>query len=242
MSIPSWFADVFAIVMMVLVAYSAARLILAHVWARRIERDTELAHVAMGLSMAGMLDSNLDIVPNAVWVVIFTGAALWFAGRTTLHRLGGVAAGSANHSLSLVVGSGAMLYMFLAMPSWSGMSDLICGARMIGMTGAGMSPTKLPFLGLALALLLVGQAGVIADRQLFRRAPSRAHVEKPLSESPGSLEAGPMGGAHYSTSVDVLDQVEDECLVRVDGLSPRLGSLCQVLMALIMGYAIFTML
>ncbi len=165
MNISPGIADFLAISMLGVVVYSVGRLIAGSIWHRRVERDTELAHVAMGLSMAAMFEPRLEVLPHLAWVGVFVGSTLWFVGRAFLTRYGVIGASSIRHSLSLVVESAAMIYMLVAVPSWLGMDDLVCGARMVGMMGRQSSPTKLPILGLALAILLVAQAGVVVDRQ-----------------------------------------------------------------------------
>ena len=57
---PAWFLDIFAALMLVVAAISAARLAEARPWQRgRCVFDTDVAHLLMGIAMAGMLSPGL---------------------------------------------------------------------------------------------------------------------------------------------------------------------------------------
>ena len=144
---PSWLAGTLAVAMLAVVAYSVGRLAARYAWHLRIERDVEIAHGAMGLSMAGMLERNLTLIPGSAWVAIFVASALWFAARSVGFRAPFGAAGGPGHDVPLVVASGAMVYMIWAMPTWSGMAALICGARMVGMTERGTQCGQVAWTG-----------------------------------------------------------------------------------------------
>ena len=239
---PSWLAGTLAVTMMAVVAYSAARLVAGYAWHLRIERDVEIAHGAMGLSMAGMLERNLTLIPSSAWVAIFTASAIWFAARSVGVRAHVGASGGPGHTVPLVVASGAMVYMIWAMPTWSGMATLICGARMVGMTSAGFSSVKLPALGLGLAMFLFGSASILALRRYRRGRPARpTHRE---SDEPGRIE-GQQSGDPAGVAADLL--VLDPVLVEDRGLdeeiaSPRIAVGCQVVMNLTMGYMLISMI
>lgn len=240
---PSWLAGTLAVVMVVVVVYSAARLVAGYAWRLRIERDVEIAHGAMGLSMAGMLERNLTLIPDSAWVAIFTASAIWFAARSVGIRAPLGAVGGPGHCVSLVVASGAMVYMLWAMPTWSGMATLICGPPMVGMTSSGFSSVKLPALGLGLAIFLFGNAAILALRR-YRRGrptgPTHTGTDEVARIETQRRSGGPPGAA---LGVGVLDPVLvenrgfDEALA-----SPRIAVGCQVVMNVTMGYMLISMI
>jgi hypothetical protein len=56
---PTWLVDGLAGVMVAVSIYCVARLVAARRWGRTLHRDVNVAHVAMGVGMAGMLDASL---------------------------------------------------------------------------------------------------------------------------------------------------------------------------------------
>jgi hypothetical protein len=64
MSGPAWLAGSFAILMIVIAGYCAARLAVSRLRARNTERDADALHVLMGVAMAGMLEPRLTPVPS----------------------------------------------------------------------------------------------------------------------------------------------------------------------------------
>ena len=239
---PSWLAGTLAVVMVAVVVYSAARLVAGYAWHLRIERDVEIAHGAMGLSMAGMLERNLTLIPGSAWVAIFTASAIWFAARSVGVRARLGAAGVVGHGVPLVVASGAMVYMFWAMPTWSGMATLICGAHMVGMSSSGFSSVKLPALGLGLAIFLFGNAAILALRR-YRQGRTTG----PLTPQPMRLRRietqQSVGAAGVALGLGVLDPVLVENRALDEALaSPRVAMGCQVAMNLTMGYMLITMI
>ena len=158
--IPSWILDIFAAVMLVVAAVSAARLVAARSWQRGARRaalaDIDIAHLLMGIAMAGMLVPALQTLPDGAWEAIFGVMTAWFAYRVVGDaRASGVRALAGGHCAPHLIHAGAMLYMFVAVsaPSAAG------SGGMGGMSGGGMSgmgTLELPFLALLFALALVG--------------------------------------------------------------------------------------
>ena len=83
--IPSWILDIFAAIMLVVAAVSAARLVAARPWQRGARRaalaDIDVAHLLMAIAMAGMLASGLRTLPDGAWEVVFAVMTAWFAYR-----------------------------------------------------------------------------------------------------------------------------------------------------------------
>ena len=157
--IPSWVLDVFAAIMLVVAAVSAARLVAARPW-RRGERpavlaDIDVAHLLMGIAMAGTLASGLRTLPDGAWEVVFGVLTAWFAYRVARDaRVSGFGALAGGHCAPHLVHAGAMLYMFAAVSAPAAHGS----GGMGGMGGGvgGMGTLGLPFLALLLALVLVG--------------------------------------------------------------------------------------
>jgi Domain of unknown function (DUF5134) len=160
--IPSWILDIFAAIMLVVAAVSAARLVAARPWQRGTRgaalTDIDLAHLLMAIAMAGQLVSGLQTLPNGAWEVIFGVMTAWFAYRVVQDlQLSGVRALAGGHCAPHLIHAGAMLYMFVAVSAptrgGSGM-----GGGMGGMGGgmSGMGTLELPFLAFLFTLALVG--------------------------------------------------------------------------------------
>ena len=96
---PAWILDIFAALMLVVAAVSAARLVEARPWQRgSVILDTDMAHLLMGIAMAGMLASSLTTLaerrvgghlrsadrlvrlPGRAWTPGPTAPARWRAG------------------------------------------------------------------------------------------------------------------------------------------------------------------
>ena len=155
---PAWILDIFAAIMLVVAAVSAARLVAARPWQPgAVVTDTDISHLLMGIAMAGMLASSLTTLPNAAWAVVFGVLTAWFGYRVARdYRVSGARALAVGHCAPHLVHSAAMLYVFLAItaPVASG------GAGMAGMAGmggvSGMSTLRYPTLAFLFALILVG--------------------------------------------------------------------------------------
>ena len=155
--IPSWILDIFAAVMLVVAAVSAARLVAARSWQRGARRaalaDIDIAHLLMGIAMAGMLVPALQTLPDGAWEAIFGVMTAWFAYRVVGDaRASGVRALAGGHCAPHLIHAGAMLYMFVAVsaPSAAGSGGMGGGGM------SGMGTLELPFLALLFALALVG--------------------------------------------------------------------------------------
>ena len=152
---PAWILDIFAAIMLVVAAVSAARLVAARPWQRgAVITDTDISHLLMGIAMAGMLASSLSTLPNDAWAVVFGVLTVWFGYRVvTDYRASGARALAVGHCAPHLVHSAAMLYMFLAIttPAASG------GSGMAGMGGvSAMSTLSVPTLAFVFAVILIG--------------------------------------------------------------------------------------
>jgi Domain of unknown function (DUF5134) len=168
---PAWLLDLLAALMLGVAAVSAARLVAARPWRRgSIVIDTDVAHLLMGIAMAGMFTSRLETLPDAAWEVIFGLMAAWFAVRVVIDaRANGVRALAGGHCAPHLVHSGSMLYMFLALAApAAGMSGMSGMAGMGGAAGAAMTLTY-PTLAFGFALIMVGYTVWDVDQLSGRR-------------------------------------------------------------------------
>jgi opacity protein-like surface antigen len=156
--IPAWILDIFAALMLVVAAASAARLVAARPWRQESRRaalaDTDLAHLLMAIAMAGMLAASLQTLPNGAWGGVFAVMTAWFAYRVARDaQVSGFRALAGGHCAPHLIHAAAMLYMFLAVTA-----PAAHGSGMSGMGGAAgtMGTLGLPFLAFIFALLLIG--------------------------------------------------------------------------------------
>jgi len=155
----SGLSDLLAALMLVVAVYCIGRLVLSFGSRRSTERESDVIHAVMGVSMAGMLTPSLAAVPSGLWVLVFSASTLWFGWRvvgeadreaTWSHVLG-------RHLPHLLM-SAAMVYM-LVVVEWTGSMRAPQGgsmAGMAGMTGSGAARWPLLTIGLAIVLLSDG--------------------------------------------------------------------------------------
>ena len=173
--IPAWLLDIFAAVMLGVVALTATRLAVARPWRQGVRRvalaDVDVAHLLMALAMAGMFSASLTTLPNDAWAVIFGVLTAWFAVRVVLDaRVSGVRALSGGHCAPHLIHAAAMMYMFLPLDN---------------------GVLELPALAFAFALVLIGYATWDLD-QLSGPGPS-AHYS--LATARVAMLAGTTAGA-----------------------------------------------
>jgi hypothetical protein len=154
---PAWILDIFAALMLVVAAVSAARLVAARPWQRgAVITDTDISHLLMAIAMAGMLAPSLTTLPTGAWEVIFALMIVWFGYRVIRDaQANGVRALAGGHCAPHLVHSGAMLYMFAAVtaPAAGGGSGM---SGMGGGSGQGMQTLSYPTLTFLFALILIG--------------------------------------------------------------------------------------
>lgn len=226
MNIPNWLADIFAAIMLATAVYCAGRLVFARLRGRRVEYDTDLVHLLMGVAMAGMIVPDLNPLDGTVWKVVFAGATLWFAGRVALAWRGDERARLTlrHHGAHLVL-SVAMLYMFVA-PSGASAGSASSG----GMGGAASMVVHYPTLALVLALFLCGYAVVVIDRTPLLVASGGTPRARDTAQ-----EAPP--GACCA----VADNGQSQGPVR-SLLAPRGANCCDIAMSVTMAFMLITLL
>lgn len=257
MSGPSWLADIFASVMLILAVYSVARLLAAWAWSRPTYVDTDVVHVLMGVAMAGMFVPSLNPVPARLWEVVFSVVAVWYLWRCAAHvtRRGeptypgdsapGVPYCPAHHYPTHVVMAFAMLYMYVAAPTAA--VNTTVGAMASGATGTTADYVELPLLFL---LVLLGSGVWELDRA------SRLRRERLAQGSPAPVlqptapavlvwalnTTRPAGAPEIVGTVPrIADATEDRPSPR-PWLAPGLMAASHVAMCIAMGYMLVVML
>ncbi len=226
--IPGWILDIFAAVMLVVAAASAARLAAARSWRQGAQQvalaDIDVSHLLMAIAMAGMLVASLRTLPNGAWSVIFAVLTAWFGYRVIRDtRVSGVRALAGGHCAPHLIHAAAMLYMFMAFTAPAAHGS----GGMSGMAGgmSGMGTLQLPLLAFIFALLLIGYSVWDLDQlsgpgasghyslAVARVAPSRAvlaGVAAPGGAGPGapalSALSSDQGGETVAAGPDVTGQ------------------------------------
>jgi hypothetical protein len=153
MTIPAWILDVFAALMLAVAAASAARLAARRPWQQdrgAAVADVDVAHLLMGIAMAGTLTTGLRTLPDGAWAAVFGVLTAWFGYQVARDaRVEGVRALSGARCAPHLVHSAAMLYMFTAVAAAG-------AAGTGGMGGSGMQTLNVPVLALIFAFLLIG--------------------------------------------------------------------------------------
>jgi uncharacterized protein DUF5134 len=149
-TIPGWILGIFAAIMLMVAAVSAARLLAARPWrGAGAHADVDASHLLMGIAMAGLLTASLRTLPDGVWEMIFGALTGWFAWRVYQEARGSRASVPASdHHVPDLVNGVAMFFMYLALAASPAASS----------PGTAMQTLRQPTLALVFALLLVGCA------------------------------------------------------------------------------------
>jgi hypothetical protein len=199
---PAWILDIFAGIMLVVAAVSAARLVAARPWqSGGVVTDTDISHLLMGIAMAGMLAPGLTTLPNGAWVAVFGVLTAWFGFRVVRdYRASGARALAVGHCAPHLAHSAAMVYMFAAIASPAAISTGTGG--MAGMTG--MSTLHIPTLGFLFAFILISYTIWDLDQLSSLRHGLIAAVAGPTSPALAGASAGALG-TEAARSMPVLD-------------------------------------
>jgi len=148
---PAYLYYLFAVAMLAVAAYSVALLVVSVAYRRPSGWDVDIAHLAMGLSMAGMFITGWAFGRNAMWQLIFLVLLVWFVVRSIqAMQLFGL---HLSHYLIHAAMSFAMLLMYW-FPAQSGQGSSMSMSMGMASGGARIEP-GLSFL---LAFLFFGSA------------------------------------------------------------------------------------
>ena len=79
---PSWLYYLFALAMLAVAAYGLVLLAVSVATRRTAGWDVDIAHIFMGVSMAGMFIAGWAFGPSAIWELIFTALLVWFLAQS----------------------------------------------------------------------------------------------------------------------------------------------------------------
>ena len=259
---PSWLADIFAGIMIIMAVYCASRLVIAAAQRRPTEHDVDLVHVVMGVATAGMLVPRLNPLWSGPWATVFAAATAWFGWRVFRgYRLASPDRFVHAHHVPHLIMSGAMVYMLAAVSSYG----YVSGPGMVRAGSAGSTAHLRP-IALLLALFMIGYVMWVADR-LPALVPVRAWIAPP-DLAPG-MRAPAELAAPFPQIVAAQD-AQDQGSARgsstrgsstrgsstrgssghggrvhrgtaAAALSPRLTACCEIAMGITMGYMLILM-
>jgi len=245
---PTWLVDILAGVMLATSTYCVARLVVARSWGRALHQDVNLAHMADGVAMAGMLDATFRTLPNGVWEIVFGTMTVWFASRgarfVVRRGVGGVDDDHVHHVthyLSHLVMSGGMLYMFVETSAPAAGSAARSGAMSV-MGSAGAGASSLALLALLFVLVLFASAVWHADSLTRFTTTRTAPVGALLPVTAGTAMPAPAAIELERLDAEVWpDQVpttEDTDADQARWLAPRLEMACHIAVCITMGYTL----
>ncbi|MGD0561008.1 MAG: DUF5134 domain-containing protein [Streptosporangiaceae bacterium] len=244
---PAWILDIFAAVMLVVAGVSGTRVLTAWLWRREAHPAVDVAHVLMGISMAGMLAPRLRTLPDAAWEVIFGLLTAWFGWQVVRDaRAAGVRALAGGHYAPHLVHSAAMLYMYLALVTSSG-----TGSGMGAMGGTVTQSLSYPTLAFVFGLILAGYCvwdlDQLSDRRYSLANAASALASPALAGVPAGSVAAVLPGAAAS-SRDRTDVAPSRTrpgnrdVARGLLLSPGTAVSCRIAMGVTMALILFVMI
>lgn len=226
MGTPSWLYYLFGGLMFLVAAYCAI-LFLGSLSSRTTTgRDVDVAHILMGLAMAGMFVPAWSFGPSWLWVTVFAVLVVWFVARgvLALQHEGPHIPHTAIHALMSL----AMMLMY-----WFPMSGESAGGSMMsGGMSATNSPAHLdPGLGYLLAALFLGSAVFTLASQHRGRSHHAVRVERAVEVMAVGLDGTPVGVVE-ATVVETDDEV---------GSLPWLEDVSHVVMCVAMAFMLVLM-
>jgi hypothetical protein len=147
MGTPAWLYYLFGLLMLAVAVHGLALLIVSVPTRQFVGRDVDIAHIFMGVSMAGMFVGRWAFGPRAIWELIFAVLLIWFVTRTlqSVQRWGVHLPHEAVHATMSLT----MLFMY-----WYPVGASGSGASMSMSMSASPTTAKLdPGLGFLLAVL-----------------------------------------------------------------------------------------
>jgi Domain of unknown function (DUF5134) len=260
MSAPGRLLDIFAAIMLLVAAVSAARLIAGRPWIRAApDADIDAAHTLMGVAMAGMLVAGLRTLPSVAWEVIFAVLTAWFAWRVYRESRGlGSRVIVRGHHAPHLLHSAGMLYMFAAVAGSVGGSGGM--GDMAGAAGSATQALRFPLIALIFAFLLAGYVVLDLDQLpgLARAAGFGSVLAVPVGAG-AVLAAAPVAGTDSAVATVAVMAADPAQLTDRDVsvanacphaagsvlawlLSPRTAVSCRVAMGVTMAFMLVIMI
>jgi hypothetical protein len=223
---PSWLYYLFAVAMLAVAAYGLVLLVVS-VAARGTDgRDVDIAHIFMGVSMAGMFVADWAFGPSAIWELIFMVLLIWFVVQSIQSVIAfGI---HLTHYLIHAAMSFAMLLMYV-FPAGARSGTMSMSMSMAPSSSARIDP------GLSLLLAFVFFASVIFTLASPNKGASH-HGTHPrayaMSGVAGGTVEAPGGQALSPTGRGAVRLITD----------PRLEDASHVAMAVGMGFMLILMI
>jgi hypothetical protein len=210
---PIWLTDLLVALLLAIMGFFGWRILAARGWQRSADYPRDAFYALAALAVAGTQAKWIGILRRPVWAVGFLCAALFFGVVAVRAYPGGDGAAGSSWRRPMVDAGVALVlvYMFAAGVAPSNLSGSSAGmVVMAGMPGMIIThPVRYPTLGLLLAVYLLWYAVVGLDRLSVRRATPAGDRVDPM-DRPGPL---PM-------------------------LAPRVAQSCELVLAVVMAYAI----
>lgn len=225
MGTPSWLYYLLALAMLAVAAYNLGLLVLSLRLNDPAGRDIDVAHIFMGVAMAGMFITGWAFWPSWFWEATFFALMVWFIARSalSLQRFGLHIPHESIHATM----SFAMLMMYLyPMGSTPGSMSM----SMSSSTSHGILD---PGLGLLLATVFLGSAIFTLASPHKGASHHGTHRPAPVLATVGAPSDGTEGAAvaHPTRRGAALTLA-----------SPRLEDLSHVVMCLGMAFMLILML
>ena len=222
---PSWLYYLFAVAMLAVAAYGLILLAVAVVARMTGGRDVDIAHIFMGVSMAGMFVSDWAFGPSAIWELIFTVLLVWFVVQSIQSVIAfGI---HLTHYLIHAAMSFAMLLMYVFPAAARS------GAMSMSMSMASSRARIDPGLSLLLAFDFFASV-IFTIASPYKGAShhgTHARAYAMSGAAAGTVEA-PGGPAVASTGRGAVRLITD----------PRLEDASHVVMAVAMGFMLILMI
>ncbi len=222
---PSWLYYLFAVAMLAVAGYGLVLLAVSVACRSTGGRDVDIAHILMGVSMAGMFVADWAFGPSAIWELIFAALLIWFVVQSIQSVIAfGI---HLTHYLIHAAMSFAMLLMYVFPAATRS------GAMSMSMSMASSRARIDP--GLSLLLAFVFFASVIFTLASPNKGASHHGTHAPayaMSGAAGGTVEAPGGPALTSTGRGAVRLITD----------PRLEDASHVVMAIGMGFMLILMI
>ena len=226
MGTPSWLYYLFGALMLAVAGYGSILLSVSVPMRQIAGRDVDIAHIFMGVSMAGMFVAHWAFGPSGFWVLAFSVLLAWFVVRSlqSIARFGLHLPHEGIHAAMSL----AMLLMY-----WYPMGSSV-GASMSMSMSASSSEAKLdPGLGLILAVMFFASA-------IFTLASPVKGASHHGRHAPALAMSGARGVGATGSSSDAEGRVASSIEAFVT--RPWLEDASHVVMCIGMGFMLILML
>ena len=221
---PSWLYHLFAVAMLAVAAHGLVLLVVS-IAARRTDGwDVDIAHIFMGVSMAGMFVADWAFGPSAIWELIFTVLLVWFVVQSIQSVIAfGI---HLTHYLIHAAMSFAMLLMYV----------FPAGARS-GVMAMSMAPSSSARIDPGLSLLL---AFVFFASVIFTLASPHKGASHHGTHARAYAMSGAAVGTTETSDVLALTSTGGGAVRMIT--DPRLEDASHVVMAVGMGFMLILMI